>query len=669
MKRIHMVRAIGLLALSVLAAAMVVACSSSTETIVETVVVEKEVIKEVQVAGEVVEVEVEKIVTIKGDTKIETIVEKVVETVKGEKEIILQTVVVAATAVSAPAANAPDPQSGNDTVEIVAANKVGLTMSGLNNVDAPDGPFGIAEGFFQPCGPVGADIVCPVLAETWEVASDLSKVTVTLKKGVQFHGDWGEMTADDVVWSFNDLISTASVHNQSGDYSANFGEMIKIDDYTVEIPIKTYTVVWNQSLFNTFAGTNGTFSKKAFDEKGKDWVIDNVIATGPYMMKEFKPQEVISLESFAGHHTQPAPMKFLNMRDVPEESTRLAMLKNGQADIADISLKRINDLREMGFRTSDSGKASQMAVIMAGNYWEEHDYNCSIGQVSVQCPDIVVGTPELVPSDREGYTPDAEHPWIGEYGNAESMERARKVRQAMALALDTKLMNETLLDGLGWDLYMNSFSTRDPNWNSKWEWSQDIDEANRLLDEAGYPAEVGRNKYRFQVNLYATPHAGGPGGTAGEIQSAIGAMWTAVGIPTTLERHDYSVWRPTVVERSQNQPFLSACGGTDARDSVPWDFPKGVTYSSLSRGGFSCAMEIPFVLEKQLEAAGETDRKRRVEINTELAEFYAQEWLVPGITVVPSPLVWNPKKIKSWEMRANASGTHIVSLDTIIPAN
>jgi len=387
------------------------------------------------------------------------------------------------------------------------------------------------------------------------------------------------------------------------------------------------------------------------------------------MLKDFRPQEVISLESFAGHHTQPAPMKFVNLRDVPEESTRLAMLKNGQADVADISLKRINDLREMGFKTSDSGKAAQMAVIMAGNYWEENDYNCSIGQSSVQCPDIVPGTPQLVDSDREGYTPDAEHPWIGEYGDDESMERARKVRQAMALALDTDLMNETLLDGLGWELYMNSFSTKDPNWNAKWEWSQNIEEAKRLLDEAGYPAEIGRGKYRFQVKLYATPHAGGPGGTAGEIQSAIGAMWGAIGIPTTLERQDYTVWRPTVVERSQNQPFLSACGGTDARDSVPWDFPKGVTYSSLSRGGFSCAMEIPFVLEKHLEASGETDRNRRVEINTELAEFYAHEWLVPGITVVPSPLVWNPKKIKSWEMRANAGATHIVSLDTIIPAN
>ena len=649
MDRSIYIRALTMLLIGTVMTAAMVACGS-TETIVERTVI-------VEVKGDDV--------IIKGD---DVIVE---QTVIVEKEVQVKgdTITVVATPTAAPVELAPDPQSADDTAELVASNQVGLTMSGLNNVGAPDGPYSIAEGFFQPCGPVGADLICPVLGEEWDVATDLSKITVTIKKGVQFHGGWGEMTADDVVWSFNDLISPASVHGQSGDYSANFAEMIKIDDYTVEIPVKTYTVVWNQALFNTFAGTNGTFSKKAFDEKGKDWVLTNVIATGPYQLKEFHPQEVISLESFADHHSKPAPMKFLNLRDVPEESTRLAMLKNGQADIADISLKRVNALRESGFRTSDSGKAAQMAVIMAGNYWEEFDYNCSIGQSSVQCPDLVPGTPELVPSSREGYLHDAEHPWIGEFGNADSMESARKVRQAMALALDTRLMNETLLDGLGWELYMNSFSTRDPNWNSKWEWEQDIDEAKRLLDEAGYPAEIGRGKYRFQVKLYATPHAGGPGGTAGEIQSAIGAMWGAIGIPTSLERQDYTVWRPTVVERSQSQPFLSACGGTDARDSVPWDFPKGVTYSSLSRGGFSCAVEIPFVLEKHLEASQEADRNRRVEINTELAEFYAEQWLVPGIMVVPSPLVWNPKKIKSWEMRANASGTHIVSLDTIVPAN
>ena len=575
-----------------------------------------------------------------------------------------RTVVVVATPTSAPVESAPDPQSSAGTVELVAPNRVGLAMTGVNSADAPDGPWGIAEGFFQPCGPVGADIVCPVLASTWEVASDLSKITFGLKRGVQFHDGWGEMTAEDVVWSFNEIIDPVSIHNQSGDYSANFGKMVLIDSYTVEVPVSNYSVVWNQILFNTFAGTNGTFSKKAFDQMGRDWALENPIATGPFQLELFRPQEIVTLKSFADHHTKPAPVPILNVRDVPEESTRLAMLKTGQADIADISLKRINDLRETGFRTSDSGKASQMAVIFAGNYWEQYDYNCSVGQLSVSCPDITVGVPQLVEPSRDGYTPDEQHPWIGEFGNEASMERARTVRKAMALAIDAPSINEALLNGLGWELFMTSFSTRDPNWDSKWEWQYDPAEAARLLDEANYPVSGGK---RFNVNLYITGHAGGPGGTGGEIQSAIGAMWRAIGITTSLDRRDYGTWRPTVVDRSQNQPFLSACGGTDARDSVPWDFPKGVAYTTLSRGGFSCGVEIPFVLEKGLAAGIEPDRVKRVAINTELAEYYAAEWLVPGVVVVPEPLVWNPKKIASWEMRANASGTHIVSLDTIVP--
>ena len=51
-------------------------------------------------------------------------------------------------------------------------NRVGLTLTGLNSTGAPDGPWSIAEGFFQPGGPVGSNIVDPVLAETWDVAED-----------------------------------------------------------------------------------------------------------------------------------------------------------------------------------------------------------------------------------------------------------------------------------------------------------------------------------------------------------------------------------------------------------------------------------------------------------------------------------------------------------------
>ena len=647
------------------------------ETVVQTVVVEKEV----QVAGETVvqTVVVEKEVQVAGETVVQTVViekeveKTVVETVVVEKEVekevvkeVEKVVVVTPTPIAIAMMEAPSTQSAADTAEMAVQNRVGLTLTGLNSTGAPDGPWSIAEGFFQPGGPVGSNIVDPVLAETWDVADDLSKITVKIKEGVQFHRGWGELTADDLVWSFNDLIAPESTHNQSGDYAAVFEPMVKIDDYTVEVPIKQFTVVWNQAYFNTFAGTNGTFSKRAFDLNGREWANENIIGTGPYMLKEFIPQNIVRLESNPEHHIQPAHMPFLNVNEVPEESTRIAMLRNGQTDIADVSLKAIRGLLEEGFKMSDSGKAAQEGVFFAGNYWEQYDYNCSQGASSVSCPDITVGEPQQVEVERTGYQPTEQFPWIGEYGNDESMERARMVRTAMSIAIDKETINDVIVDGLGWLVHVNAFSIRSPEWDDKWNIEYDPEAAAAMLDEAGYP--VAARGIRFQVDMYVTPHVGGATGTAGEIQAAIGAMWDSLGIRTSLVRHGYPVWRPTVVDRSQNQPFLSACGGTDARDSVPWDFPKGVVFTTLSRGGFSCAMEIPFVLENYLKTAGELDKAQRIANNTELLEYYRHWRLNSGIAAIPEPMVWNPNSIESWEMRANAAGTHIVSLDLIKPA-
>ena len=43
----------------------------------------------------------------------------------------------------------------------------------------------------------------PDLAERWEISPDGKTWTFHLRKGVKFQGDWGEPTADDVVYSLN----------------------------------------------------------------------------------------------------------------------------------------------------------------------------------------------------------------------------------------------------------------------------------------------------------------------------------------------------------------------------------------------------------------------------------------------------------------------------------
>ena len=83
----------------------------------------------------------------------------------------------------------------------------------------------------------------PHLAESYDVATDLSKITVKLREGVQFHHGWGEMGAEDVKWSFGD----AGVENEESVFG-NVGYLheyqkphVVVDQHTVEFPLKSFT--------------------------------------------------------------------------------------------------------------------------------------------------------------------------------------------------------------------------------------------------------------------------------------------------------------------------------------------------------------------------------------------------------------------------------------------
>ena len=43
------------------------------------------------------------------------------------------------------------------------------------------------------------EIYVPEVAESWRVAQDLSKITFAIRKGIQWHNGWGELTAEE--WS------------------------------------------------------------------------------------------------------------------------------------------------------------------------------------------------------------------------------------------------------------------------------------------------------------------------------------------------------------------------------------------------------------------------------------------------------------------------------------
>src|SRR3954451_9585666 len=87
---------------------------------------------------------------------------------------------------------------------------------------------------FRP-GSASLETLEPDLAERWESTPDKLTWTFHLRKGVKFHGDYGQLPADDVVFSLK-----RAADSKSSSFYAEYApvESIEADDpYTVRIKL------------------------------------------------------------------------------------------------------------------------------------------------------------------------------------------------------------------------------------------------------------------------------------------------------------------------------------------------------------------------------------------------------------------------------------------------
>ena len=91
--------------------------------------------------------------------------------------------------------------------------------------------------------------------------------------------------------------------------------------------------------FMTFYGTTATAAglvvpKKYLTQVGDDGFKKHPIGAGPYKFVSHKPGIEVVLEANPGYWRRVPTVKTLVMKSVPDATTRAAMLKTGEADIA-----------------------------------------------------------------------------------------------------------------------------------------------------------------------------------------------------------------------------------------------------------------------------------------------------------------------------------------------
>ena len=166
------------------------------------------------------------------------------------------------------------------------------------------------------------------LAESWTESPDGLVYEFTLRPGLRFHnGD--PCTAEDVKFSFARYKGTGAK-----ELHANVQRVEIVGPLTLRFHLKA---PWPD--FMTFYGTTATAAgivvpKHYLEQVGEDGFKHHPIGLGPYKFVSHRPGVEVVLEAYEGHWHQVPHVKRVTMKGVPEGTTRLAMLKKGEADIA-----------------------------------------------------------------------------------------------------------------------------------------------------------------------------------------------------------------------------------------------------------------------------------------------------------------------------------------------
>ena len=170
--------------------------------------------------------------------------------------------------------------------------------------------------------------LAPSLAESWTVSPDSLVYEFVLRRGARFHnGD--PVTAEDVKFSMDRYRGAGS-----GPFKARIAGIDVVDPQRVRFRFKH---PWPDFL--TFYGTPATGAgwivpKKYVEKVGDDGFKRAPVGAGPYRFVSFNPGVELVLEANEQYWRKTPSVKRLVFKAVPEETTRLAMLKRGEADIA-----------------------------------------------------------------------------------------------------------------------------------------------------------------------------------------------------------------------------------------------------------------------------------------------------------------------------------------------
>jgi peptide/nickel transport system substrate-binding protein len=179
----------------------------------------------------------------------------------------------------------------------------------------------------------GTTEVVNVLAESVTPSADGLRIDFKLKEGVQFQGGFGEVTAEDVKFSYERYIDPALDVPEK----VNWSQLDKVEvtgRYTGTIVMKgRFAPLW----VNTLPYMAGVVMSKVYvEQNGAEAYAKRPIGTGPYEFVEWVPDQYLLLKRFAGYVGAPPEWDEIRFIPVIDDSAAEIALETGELDFAPI---------------------------------------------------------------------------------------------------------------------------------------------------------------------------------------------------------------------------------------------------------------------------------------------------------------------------------------------
>jgi peptide/nickel transport system substrate-binding protein len=187
---------------------------------------------------------------------------------------------------------------------------------------------------------VGFDIdkggIGPGVAERWELDEDGQTWTFYLRPAQKCHnGD--RLTAEDVKFSLQRQMAPNSVAASAATFRRTIKSIDVVDELTVRINTVSPQIGLPASLSRAVAPEGAVMPKAYIEKVGEDEFRRKPVGSGPWRFGKNVPGDRIEFVAVDYPHWRGTPhFKELQVLMVPEESTRMAMTRTGEAAIASI---------------------------------------------------------------------------------------------------------------------------------------------------------------------------------------------------------------------------------------------------------------------------------------------------------------------------------------------